>query len=163
MNAIYLLPVNLYGPRDNFDPGTSHVIPALIKKCVEACEHGNQSITAWGTGTPSREFLHARDCAEGILLAAERYDKPDPANLGTGREISIKNLLAMIARLTGFPGEVVWDTSQPDGQPRRCLDVTRAEREFGFRARIALEEGIRETIDWYMRHRIPARHADAVS
>lgn len=162
MNAIYLLPVNLYGPRDNFDPGTSHVIPALIKKCIEARDRGEQTVTAWGTGAPSREFLHARDCAEGILLATEQYNKPEPVNLGTGREISIKDLLAMIVRLTGFKGDVVWDTSQPDGQPRRYLDVSRAAREFGFRARIDLEDGIRETIDWYLERGAPARQAGVV-
>jgi len=148
-NAIYLLPVNLYGPRDDFDPATSHVIPALIRKCVEAREAGAASITAWGSGSPTREFLYVEDAASGILLAAERYDKPEPVNLGSGMEISIRNLVELIARLTGFEGEVVWDTTQPDGQPRRMLDTSRAEREFGFRAQVGFEEGLRRTVEWY--------------
>lgn len=149
LNSIYLLPVNLYGPRDNFDPSTSHVIPALIKKCVEAKRDRAPRITVWGTGTPTREFLHASDCAEAIVLATESYDKGDPVNLGTGEEISIRDLVSLVARLTGFEGEIDWDTTRPDGQPRRRLDTERAKREFGFRARISLEEGIRQTIDWY--------------
>jgi GDP-L-fucose synthase len=149
-NSIFLLPVNLYGPRDNFDLESSHVIPALIRKCVEAARRGERRVTCWGTGNVTREFLHAEDCAEGLLLAAERYDKPEPVNLGTGFEISIRELAEKIATLVGFKGELVWDDSQPDGQPRRCLDVTRAEREFGFRAGISFDEGLRQTIDWYL-------------
>lgn len=148
-NSIFLLPVNLYGPRDNFDLQSSHVIPALIRKCIEAVDRGDDRIVCWGSGNVTREFLHAADCAEGIVTAAERYDKSDPVNLGAGFEISIRDLAEKIAALTGFRGELVWDTSQPDGQPRRCLDVSRAEREFGFRARIGFDEGLRETIDWY--------------
>jgi len=132
-NAIYLLPVNLYGPRDSFDPAKSHVIPALIKKCCDAVDRGEREIEVWGTGAASREFLYVDDCAEAIVLAAERYDKPDPVNLGAGREISIEDLVQLIAELTGFRGTIRWDASKPDGQPRRCLDVSRAEREFGFR------------------------------
>jgi GDP-L-fucose synthase len=148
-NSIYLLPVNLYGPRDNFNPQTSHVVAALIKKCIDAKRSGERQIVVWGTGTQTREFLHAEDCAEGILMAAERYNKPDPINLGTGQEISIRELVSMIVRLTKFEGEVLWDHTKPDGQPRRCLDTSRAEREFGFRARISLEDGIRQTIEYY--------------
>jgi GDP-L-fucose synthase len=157
LNAIYLLPVNLYGPRDDFDPQASHVIPALIRKCVEARERGEQSITCWGTGNPTREFLYVEDAVEGILLAAERYDKPDPVNLGSGMEISIRDLAQLIARLTGFTGKIVWDPTLPDGQPRRCLDVTRAQREFGFRAATPFEEGLRRTIAWYEQHRAKIR------
>jgi GDP-L-fucose synthase len=152
MNSIYLLPVNLYGPRDNFNPETSHVMPALIKKCLDAKRKKERRITVWGTGNQTREFLHAADCAEGILLAAEHYNKPDPVNLGTGKEITIRELISLIARLVEFEGEIVWDTTKPDGQPRRCLDTSRAESEFGFRARIPLEEGIKQTIDWYVQH-----------
>jgi GDP-L-fucose synthase len=149
MNAIFLLPVNLYGPGDNFDPGSSHVIPALIRKCVEAVESGRSEIVCWGDGSPTREFLYVEDCAEAIALATERYDKPDPVNVGSGREISIRDLTEKIAALTGFEGRIAWDTSQPNGQPRRCLDVTRAEREFGFRATTDFEEGLRQTIAYY--------------
>lgn len=148
-NSIFLLPVNLYGPHDNFDPHSSHVIPALIRKCVEAERAGADHITCWGTGAATREFLHADDCAEGLLLAAERYDKSDPVNLGAGFEISIKDLAELIVALTGFQGRIEWDASKPDGQPRRCLDTARAEAEFGFRARIGFEEGLRQTIEWY--------------
>lgn len=148
-NSIFLLPVNLYGPRDNFDPKTSHVIPALIRKCVEAMRQGEDQVICWGTGAATREFLHADDCARGIVLAAENYDKSDPVNLGAGFEISIKDLSEKIAALTGFQGCLVWDASQPDGQPRRSLDTSRAEREFGFRARIGFDEGLKRTIDWY--------------
>lgn len=148
-NSIFLLPVNLYGPRDNFDLASSHVIPALIRKCVEAVQAGATQVRCWGTGQVTREFLHAEDCARGIVLAAEKYNQSAPVNLGAGFEISIKELAEKIARLTGFTGELVWDASQPDGQPRRCLDVTRAAREFGFRAQIGFEEGLRQTIDWY--------------
>ena len=149
LNAIYLLPVNLYGPRDSFDPARSHVIPALIKKCVDAVESGARKIEVWGTGSASREFLYVEDCARGIALATERYDKPAPVNLGAGREIKIRDLVESIARLTGFTGEIAWDGSKPDGQPRRCLDVSRAEREFGFRASTEFVEGLRRTITWY--------------
>jgi GDP-L-fucose synthase len=149
-NAIYLLPVNLYGPGDNFDPESSHVIPALIKKCVDAVENKDGYITVWGTGKVTREFLYVGDCAEAIVLATEKYNKPDPVNIGTGFEISIKDLVALIAKLTGFQGEITWDTSKPDGQPRRMLDTSRAEKEFGFKARTKFEEGLKETIDWYL-------------
>ena len=148
-NAIYLLPVNLYGPGDNFDPVSSHVIPALIKKFVEAVESGAESVEVWGTGAASREFLYVDDAAEGIALAAERYDKPDPVNLGAGFEITIRDLATLIADLTGFTGEIVWDTTRPDGQPRRCLAVSRAEQEFGFRAKVDFREGLERTIAWY--------------
>jgi GDP-L-fucose synthase len=151
LNGIYLLPVNLYGPRDNFDPRSSHVIPALIKKCVEARQRGDGFIECWGTGSATREFLYVEDAAEGVLLAAERYNKPDPVNLGSGREISIKDLVKLIARLTGFEGQIRWDRTKPDGQPRRCLDTQKAEREFGFRANTPFEEGLRKTIEWYER------------
>ncbi len=156
MNAVFLLPVNLYGPRDNFEPATSHVIPALIRKCVEAVEQGSEQIVCWGTGTPTREFLYVEDAASGIIAAAERYDKPEPVNLGSGREISIRDLTQKIATLTGFRGRIVWDTSQPDGQPRRCLDISRAEREFGWRARTSFEEGLKTTIEWYVAARAAA-------
>ncbi len=149
LNAIYLLPVNLYGPRDSFDPAKSHVIPALIKKCFDAVDNGSESIEVWGTGEASREFLYVEDCARGIRLAAERYDQPDPVNLGAGREIKIRDLVKLIARLTGFTGEILWDATKPDGQPRRCLDVSRAEREFGFRAATDFVDGLRKTIEWY--------------
>lgn len=148
-NAIYLLPVNLYGPGDNFDPSSSHVIPALIKKLVDAQETESDHIVAWGDGSPTREFLYVDDAAEGIVLASERYDKPDPVNLGSGMEISIKDLTHTIARHIGFEGQIRWDTSKPNGQPRRRLDVSRAEREFGFRARTGFEEGLRRTVEWY--------------
>jgi len=148
-NAIYLLPVNLYGPGDNFDPASSHVIPALIKRFIEAVEGDAESVEVWGTGTASREFLYVDDAAEGIALAAERYDKPDPVNLGAGFEISIRDLAILIADLTGFTGEIVWDTTKPDGQPRRCLAVSCAEQEFGFRAKIDFREGLERTIAWY--------------
>jgi GDP-L-fucose synthase len=153
-NAIYLLPVNLYGPGDNFDPASSHVIPALIKKFVEAVEGGAESVEVWGTGVASREFLYVDDAAEGIALAAERYDKSDPVNLGAGFEITIRDLATLIADLTDFAGEIVWDTTKPDGQPRRCLDVSRAEREFGFRAKTGFEDGLKETIAWYRNKRV---------
>jgi GDP-L-fucose synthase len=148
-NSIFLLPVNLYGPRDNFDPESSHVIPALIRKCVEAIDANADHITCWGTGSATREFLHAEDCAEGLVLAAEGYNQSEPVNLGAGFEISIKDLTEKIVSLTGFKGRIEWDASKPDGQPRRCLDTSRADREFGFRARIGFEEGLRQTIEWY--------------
>jgi GDP-L-fucose synthase len=147
--SIYLLPVNLYGPRDNFAPATSHVIPALIKKCCAAVTRGEDTIEVWGSGRATREFLYVDDCAEAIVLATERYDAPEPVNVGSGAEITIGELVQLVAELTGFQGAVRWDTSKPDGQPRRCLDVTRAEREFGFRATMPLRDGLRRTIDWY--------------
>jgi len=155
-NAIYLLPVNLYGPRDNFDPESSHVIPALIKKCVDAMSQPPTSnlqppsITVWGTGKATREFLYVEDCAEAIVLATEKYNKPDPINIGAGFEISIKELVGLIAKLTAFKGEILWDASKPDGQPRRKLDISRAEQEFGFRAKTSFEKGLRKTIDWHL-------------
>jgi GDP-L-fucose synthase len=148
-NSIFLLPVNLYGPRDNYDMENSHVIPALIRKCIEAKGRGDSSLVAWGDGLPTREFLYVEDAAEGILLAAERYEKSDPVNLGSAFEISIKELLETIARLTGFEGKIVWDTSKPNGQPRRKLDTSRAEQEFGFRARTSFEEGLQRTVEWF--------------
>jgi GDP-L-fucose synthase len=152
-NAIYLLPVNLYGPRDNFDLESSHVIPALIRKCLEAKERGDQQVVLWGDGSPTREFLFAGDAAEGILLAAQKYNSSEPVNLGSGKEISIKELAEMIARLTGFQGEIVWDTSKPNGQPRRALDTSRAEKFFGFKASVPFEEGLQQTIGWYLENR----------
>lgn len=148
-NSIFLLPVNLYGHGDNFDPSTSHVIPALIRKCIEAKEQGRHEIVVWGTGSASREFLYVDDCAEAIVLASEKYNKSEPVNIGSGMEISVKDLIQLIARLTGFEGEIVWDTSKPDVQPRRCLDVSRARDEFGFTARMGFEEGLKKTIEWY--------------
>jgi GDP-L-fucose synthase len=151
-NSIYLLPVNLYGPKDNFDPRSSHVIPALIKKCLDAIHMKENEIVVWGTGRATREFLYVEDCAEGIILATEKYDKSDPVNLGAGFEISIKDLAELIAKISGFTGKIVWDTTKPDGQPRRCLDTTRASKEFGFRARTSFEEGLKKTISWYIEH-----------
>ena len=148
-NSVFLMPVNLYGPGDNFDPATSHVIPALIKKCVDAAREKKDKITVWGTGKASREFLYVEDAARGILLAAERYDKPDAVNLGTGSEITIKKLAGLITGLTGFKGRIEWDASKPDGQPRRCLDTSRAKKEFGFQARVSFKEGLKQMIDWY--------------
>jgi GDP-L-fucose synthase len=148
-NSIYLLPVNLYGPGDNFDPESSHVIPALIRKCLEARRSRSASIECWGDGSATREFLHVTDAAEGITLAAERYNKGDPVNLGSGKEISIKDLVHLIARFSGFEGEIQWNTAYPNGQPRRALDTSRAAAEFGFRARIGFEEGLKQTIEWY--------------
>ncbi len=148
-NAVFLLPVNLYGPRDNSNLETSHVIPALIRKMLEARDRGEPNIVLWGDGSPTREFLYVDDCAEGIVLAAERYDGPEPVNLGTGNEISIRDLAALIAELTGYDGEIVWDTDKPNGQPRRRLDVSRAEALFGFRASTPLREGLERTIAWY--------------
>jgi GDP-L-fucose synthase len=149
MNAIYLIPVNLYGPGDNFDPGSSHVIPALIKKCVDAREAGDAFIEVWGTGSASREFLYVDDAAEGIVLGADRYDGEDPVNLGVGQEITIRELVTLIVRLTGFKGELRWDATKPDGQPRRALDTSRARDRFGFTAATSFEDGLRATIDWY--------------
>jgi len=148
-NVIYLLPANLYGPRDNFDPESSHVIPALIRKCVDARRTGQQSITAWGTGSATREFLYVGDAAEAIVAAAERYDKPDPVNVGSGDEVTVKELASLIRSMTSFSGTIKWDSSQPDGQPRRTLDISRAEREFGFKPKTTLREGLKRTIDWY--------------
>jgi GDP-L-fucose synthase len=152
-NAIYPLPVNLYGPGDNFDLETSHVIPALIRKFIEARERNEQQVVLWGDGSPTREFLYVEDAAEGLLLATERYDGPEPFNLGSGQEIRIKDLAQLIARLTDFQGEIVWDTSKPNGQPRRSLDTSRAERLFGFRAHTPLEQGLQQTIAWYKENR----------
>jgi len=152
-NGIYLLPVNLYGPGDNFDPEYSHVIPAIIKKFVDAKRQGDEKIVAWGTGEVTREFLYVEDAAEGIVLAAERYNKSDPVNLGAGEEIKIRDLVYLIKELTGFEGEVEWDFSQPYGQPRRRLDTSRAKREFGFEARVGFKEGLQQTISWY-RHSV---------
>jgi GDP-L-fucose synthase len=148
-NSIFLLPVNLYGPGDNFDPATSHVIPALIKKCVDAMESGADHIVCWGTGEVSREFIYAGDAAEGIVLATERYDGTEPVNIGAGSEIRIRDLVEKIARLAGFTGEIRWDPSKPDGQPRRCLDTSKAREYFGFQARTSFDEGLKQTIDWY--------------
>jgi GDP-L-fucose synthase len=152
-NAIYLLPVNLYGPGDNFDLNTSHVIPALIRKCIEAKECHQEQIVLWGDGSPTREFLYVEDAAEGIVSAAENYDGEEPVNLGTGREIYIRELAQMIAEEVGFRGEIVWDSTKPNGQPRRCLDTSRAERFFGFRAKFDLRQGIIQTIAWFNAHR----------
>ena len=148
-NSIFLMPVNLYGPGDNFDPKSSHVIPALIKKCFDAINESRDKIVIWGTGKATREFLYVEDCAEAIVLAAEKYNKPDPVNIGAGFEISIKDLVSLIVKLTGFKGEVVWDASKPDGQPRRKLDVSKAKKEFGFVAKTDFQEGLKKTIEWY--------------
>lgn len=148
-NAIFLLPVNLYGPGDNFDPRSSHVIPALIKRCTDAVRRKETEIVVWGTGSATREFFYVEDAAEAIALATERYDKPEPVNIGAGFEISIRDLVGLIVELTGFQGRIVWDKSKPDGQPRRMLDTTRAYREFGFQARTDFREGLQKTIDWY--------------
>ena len=156
-NAIYLLPVNLYGPGDNFDLDTSHVIPALIRKCVEAKENEDDQIVLWGDGSPTREFLYVEDAADGIVKATEKYNSGDPVNLGTGVEISIRDLAQMIAKEVGFSGSIVWDKSKPNGQPRRCLDTSRAREYFGFRAQYTFREGIAKTIDWFMAHRPKSR------
>ena len=152
-NSIFLLPVNLYGPGDNFNPSSSHVIPAIIKKCDDAINSGQDHIDCWGTGSASREFIYASDAAEGILLATEHYNGPEAVNIGAGFEITIKDLVQRIVRLTGFGGEIRWDRSQPDGQPRRCLDTSRAKKEFGFEAGTNFEEGLKATIEWYRAHR----------
>lgn len=152
MDAIFLMPVNLYGPRDNFDLHTSHVIPALIRKCLEAQAAGGQELRVWGDGSPTREFLYVEDAAEGLIAGAERYSGGDPINLGSGAEISIRDLAGLIARLCGYTGAIVWETDKPNGQPRRRLDVTRAERLMGWRAATGFEEGLRRTIDWYRSH-----------
>ena len=155
-DVVHLIPVNLYGPGDNFDPASSHVIPALIKKCVDAVEAGADHIDVWGTGSASREFLYVEDAARGIVLATERYDGAEPVNLGVGAEITIRELVALIARLTGFEGEIRWDATKPDGQPRRALDTSRARERFGFTATTSFEDGLRRTIDWYEQHRSTA-------
>lgn len=151
-NSIFLLPVNLYGPGDNFEPGSSHVIPALIKKFVEAKAKGEPSVTVWGTGKATREFCYVEDAAEGIVLATEKYDKSDPVNIGAGFEISIKDLAEKIKILTGYEGEIVWDGTKPDGQPRRMLDTTRAEQEFGYKSSTQFDQGLKETIEWYQKN-----------
>ncbi|MCF7908425.1 MAG: GDP-L-fucose synthase [Candidatus Omnitrophica bacterium] len=152
-NSIFLLPVNLYGPRDNFDPKTSHVIPALIKKCFDAIDNNHQEIAVWGTGKPTREFLYAEDAARGIVLAAEKYNGSEPINLGSGFEISIKDLVNLIVKLTGFKGKIIWDVSKPNGQPKRTLDVSKAKREFGFKAKVKFNQGLKQVIDWYKKER----------
>ncbi|MEM9450226.1 MAG: GDP-L-fucose synthase [Cyanobacteria bacterium P01_E01_bin.6] len=148
-DGIYLLPVNLYGPNDNFDPSSSHVIPALIRKVHEAQQRGDKTIPVWGDGSPTREFLYSEDAALGIVMGTQSYSGEDPVNLGTGHEISIKNLIELICQLMGFDGELVWQTEQPNGQPRRCLDTTRAKKRFGFEAKVSFEEGLKNTIEWY--------------
>ena len=158
-NSIFLLPVNLYGPSDNFNLDSSHVIPALIKKCIDATEEGKSEIVCWGDGSPTREFLYVEDAAEGILLATERYNKSEPVNLGAGFEISIKDLVKLVAELTGFKGKIIWDTTKPNGQPRRRLNVSRAEREFGFKASVDFKEGLKKTIEWYIKERKAGLHA----
>jgi GDP-L-fucose synthase len=152
-NSIFLLPVNLYGPGDNFDLESSHVIPALIRKFTEAVQNNKTEVVVWGTGKASREFLYVEDAARAISLAMEKYNKPEPVNIGAGFEIKIKDLVELIAELTGFKGEIVWDTSKPDGQPRRCLDVSRAKEEFGFEAKVDFREGLKKTIEWYKNER----------
>lgn len=158
-NSIFLLPVNLYGPRDNFDLQTSHVVPALVRKCQDAKDRGAATIEAWGDGSPTREFIYAEDAAEGILLATERYDGPLPVNIGSGDEVRIKDLTEMIARLVGFEGAIVWDPTKPNGQPRRKLDTNRAKELFGFAANMPLEEGLRRTIEWYREHHLAVADA----
>ena len=149
LNSIFLLPVNLYGPGDNFDPDSSHVIPALIKKCIDAIRNHEEEIVVWGTGKATREFLYVEDCAEAILLATERYNRPDPVNIGAGFEITIKDLAELIVEITGFQGRLAWDHTKPDGQPRRMLDTSRAFQEFGFKAKTQFREGMKKTIEWY--------------
>jgi len=149
LNAIYLLPANLYGPGDNFHPEYSHVIPAIIRKCLEAKENNQDKLVLWGSGKPTREFLYVEDCAEAICLAAERYDKSEPINIGSGLEISIKDLVKLVVELIGFKGKVAWDKTKPDGQPRRWLDISKAKKEFGFEAKTSLRQGLKKTIDWY--------------
>lgn len=153
-NGIYLLPVNLYGPEDNFDPGSSHVIPALIRKVHEAQQRGDRQIPVWGDGSPTREFLYSTDAAAGIVLGAQLLNSSEPVNLGTGREISIRDLIELICKLMGYDGELVWETDKPNGQPRRCLDTTRAKELFGFEAQTSFEDGLRQTIDWYRAHAV---------
>jgi GDP-L-fucose synthase len=158
LDAVYLVPVNLYGPGDNFHPTNAHVIPDLIRKMVDAQEEGSEEIVLWGDGSPTREFLYVDDCVEALSLAAERYDGADPVNVGTGEEISIRELAELLQELTGFAGEIAWDTSKPNGQPRRRLDTSRAERLFGFRARVSLREGIERTVAWYRSARVSVGH-----
>lgn len=153
-NSIFLLPVNLYGPGDNFDPCCSHVIPALIKKCIDAIENGDDKIIVWGTGKATREFIYVEDAAQGIVMAAEKYNNSDPVNIGAGFEISIKELVELVVNITGFSGKVVWDASKPDGQPRRFLDTSRAEKEFGFKAKMDLSDGLKRTVEWYKKWNI---------
>ena len=153
-NSIFLLPVNLFGPRDNFNPKSSHVIPALIKKCVDAIDQDKNEIVVWGTGNPSREFIYVKDAALGILLTTEKYNESNPINIGAGFEITIKDLVNLIVKLTGFKGNVVWDTSKPDGQPRRMLDTSKAEKEVGFQAKTSFEKGLGKTIEWYIANRV---------
>lgn len=160
-NCIYIMPTNLYGPGDKFNPAVSHVIPALIKKCVDAKEAGADHIEVWGTGAASREFLYVDDAAEGILLAAEHYDGAEPVNLGANQELPIKDLVDLVVKVVGFDGEVRWDTSKPDGQPRRRVDPSRAADAFGFAARLGFEEGLRRTVDWYLDHRAEAEARDS--
>lgn len=152
-NSIHLLPVNLYGPRDDFDPETSHVIPAIIKKCIDAQERGEDSITAWGTGTPTREFLYVTDAARGIVDAMEQYNSPEPMNLGSGHEVSIQELIEMIVEVVGFEGDIIWDESKPDGQPRRCLDTSRASDSLGWKAEVQLRDGLENVVEWYRNNR----------
>jgi GDP-L-fucose synthase len=160
-NAIHLLPVNLYGPGDNFDPASSHVIPAIVRKCLEAVERGDRQIVCWGDGSPTREFLYVADCAEAVVMATERYDGADPVNVGAGFEISIRDLTRLIADMSGFRGEIVWDRTKPNGQPRRCLDTSRAEALFGFRARTDFHEGLLRTIEWYQGQRMRSHVTDS--
>lgn len=152
LNGVYLLPVNLYGPEDNFDPKSSHVIPALIRKVYEAQQRGDKTLPVWGDGSPSREFLYSTDAARGIVMATQSYNEPDPVNLGTNHEVKIKDLVETICELMGFEGEIVWETDKPNGQPRRCLDTTRAKEKFGFMAEVGFKEGLKNTIDWYRQH-----------
>ena len=154
-NGIYLLPANMYGPHDHFDLENSHVVPALIRKFLEAKSAGAPTVTLWGTGAASRDFFYVEDAAEGILLAAEKYNKEDPINLGTGQEVQIKQLAEIIQKLTGYSGRIIWDSSRPDGQPRRLLDVSRSAKEFQFKSRTSLDEGLRKTIDWYVTQKAP--------
>jgi len=162
-NSIFLMPVNIYGPGDNFKPASSHVIPALIKKCTDAIKSNDKEIVIWGTGKATREFLYVEDCAEAIILATERYDKPDPVNLGAGFEISIKDLTDLISRLTGFKGKITWDKTKPDGQPRRMLDTSKAFKEFGFKAHTNFEQGLKNTIYWYKQSEDSCEVAQQVS
>ena len=156
-NSIFLLPVNLYGPGDNFNPAGSHVIPALLKKCVDAIDNGSDHIDCWGTGSASREFIYVTDAAEGILLATERYNGSDPVNIGAGFEITIKELVEKLVEFTGFTGEIRWDSSKPDGQPRRRLDVSKAKKHFGFEAKTSFDEGLKATVNWYRKHKNECR------
>jgi GDP-L-fucose synthase len=154
-NGIYLLPVNLYGPEDNFDPRSSHVIPALIRKVYEAQQRGDKQLPVWGDGSPSREFLYSTDAARGIVMATQSYNEPDPVNLGTNHEVKIRDLVETLCELMGFEGEIVWETDQPNGQPRRCLDTQRAKEKFGFVAEVGFKEGLKNTIEWYRQHAEP--------